>query len=587
MDTYQTFYVQKMIGSFSDALLAFGLAGFVLNLMEGQGGGDITLTDTGTHYRLDLSSPLRVETIVQEASAQMPIPAIASERAPVSPDIRQIDYDDYSEQVSAYYEHVKNLKKGDERPGFPIYHWDEYRAIKDFNKFNIQKSYNSLIELWYTYRVDPETTFILLDTFADPVNDMDHAIERWQALSKHHGWGMHTKSKYENTALQIFNPDAGKGQNSPSVGLSIGNVSNFWLLEFLKAVGFYECAIPKPLPQSGSTDFKTLVLAPRNFSMSELRAVMSAFRQHLPGSSSSIRLDLIAAMQFTKELLNRLSEPDRKRRRRTNLRQHIVAGFETAFYKSMGNALASMNLSFVALPGWITIDDDHSPAFYRTMLDELLSVVAQLDESHSDDFTLLQHLRDFISGDDLRAFFSFTDLYPTYLIKARQKGNYRVKQLSLSLVERIIMSTEPNYAEVIENPSFKRIASAIRHATVIAQIRSNSKEYVNYPYQVRYGLHQDLLRKANSPDTFIEALSEFIASYNAETSRVYELALKAAQGDKDKVKISGRRFDVSQPDLYELANLMHKYNPKSVAKLLVACGTASVGKKDSTKENQE
>ncbi|MEL6527549.1 MAG: hypothetical protein AAFQ07_17745, partial [Chloroflexota bacterium] len=355
-------------------------------------------------------------------------------------------------------------------------------------------SYNALVEQWYSMGRTPETLLLILDTFATLPNDWEISLEKWQALSKEKDWGYHTKSKYESTALQLYNPASGKGQNrSKSDGVTMSNVGSFWIVEYLKAAGFYEAALTRQL--KGSGDQKTLVLAPHKMRYSTHQKVVATFRDSMRYAETSTRFDLLAVIRYTQALLGYLLKDDSEFAQFFDDPQDLVTGFHTAFYKDMGNAVTTMNLSFIALPGWVQVQSTDDITQYNMLLDELTSLVAQFDEGNSDAFTLLQHLRDFVSGNDLSAFFRFTDAYPAYLMGQSRRGQ-SAPQLSIDFIERVVMSTKPMFAEIINDEGFQRVASAIRHATVIAQNRASNKKFPNYPYKVRYGVQRELIQKA-------------------------------------------------------------------------------------------
>ena len=93
-------------------------------------------------------------------------------------------------------------------------------------------------------------------------------------------------------------------------------------------------------------------------------------------------------------------------------------------------------------------------------------------------------------------------------------------------------------------------------------------------FDIRYGLGQDLMRKAQYADDFIEALSEFMQSYNDETMRVYE-----------RTKGSARRKLITTQDIESVVKLIDVHGSKTVCNLLVAFGYAR-DPKERTDENQ-
>lgn len=563
MKTYDEFYINKTANAFDETLIMFGVARIVSDLLVRQGDGNVTIHDTGASYYLELSEPLLRETVERNAEYLQPAHAIIAEGVEVADGVLTRDYDNHRAIADEYFATRKT--EIESKPPEPIY--DLLRAIKDFNKFNVLSSHNALIEQWYIMGRHPETLRIILDMFASRINDVIHATDQWVALSKANDWGYHTKAKYESTALQIYNPASGKGQNrSKSDGsVSPTNISSFWLLEYLKVVGFYDAVLTKQFRFNG--DIKTYVLAPKKLTYQHHTKLMADFRESMQYADSSVKLDLYATIRYLKVVLNNALEDDDFLAELFELaetKQTIISGFYTAYYKNMGNAVATMNMSFIALLGWVAVETQDDVAIYRAVLDELESVVRQFDESRSEDATLLQHLRDFVSGDDLSAFFRFTTAFTGYYTGKRERNQYAY-QLTTDLIERIVMSTEEKLSPILRNEGFQNIAYAIRQATVTAQYRKKQKDT---KYEVRYALGQELARKARYPQDFIVALSDFLHKYNAENARVME------------IRPQPYRRSIQTSDIDEIVKLIDDYDSETVANLLIAYGHARIPRDD-------
>lgn len=241
-----------------------------------------------------------------------------------------------------------------------------------------------------------------------------------------------------------------------------------------------------------------------------------------------------------------------------------VAGFRTAFYKDLGNAVATMNLSFIALPGWIYINSAADARLYVELLNEIELVTRQFDENNSDAFRLLQHLRDFVSGDDLQAFFRFTSLFPSYYMGMKERNKY-VRPFSTLFVERLMMSTDINLYEILMAEGFQNVAYAIRQSTITAQYR---KKQGDRKYDVRYGLGQELVRKSRYPADFMVALSNFMHKFNAENAQIME------------TRGGPYRRSLKTSDIEEIAQLIDKYGSEVVGNMLVAYGYARLPRED-------
>ncbi|MCI0713897.1 MAG: hypothetical protein L0154_27320 [Chloroflexi bacterium] len=566
MTNRSVFYIDKLNHTLADELLVFGWARVVDELLASQAGDNrrLTIKDQGAYYELRCDPPLAEETIAAQSGNLVflkPIQTVKNAET-IPAEIGVIDYEAAKEQTSLFFEARRKAVKGQELEIAPHEYWDTLRLINPA----ALPGYNALALDWWNIRdQQADILSVLCDLFSTTPNDIDGAVDRWKALDKEYAWNI----SYDATGQQIYNPDQGKGQNRTKLGLSIGNVKNFWLLEYLKAVGFYDGALTKSV--RGASDKKTFVVAPRELTFGEHQAIMNKFRETMSASESHKKFDVLASIRYTQALLDHFSEHPDPFGRLRNPKKHLVAGFNTVFYLDMGNAVATMNLSFIALPGWITIEDVSQIAVYQDILDELEKLVRQFDESHSDVHTLLQNMRDFISGDNLRAFFRFTNAYTGYLMGRSERGQYVYRYTTL-FIERLMMSTEKRFSAILEGPGFQNVAYAIRQSTVTAQYR---KKQGDRKYDVRYGLGQELARKARYESDFIAALGDFIFKYNAENAQIMETRPKPW------------RKSLTMSDVEEVVALIDEYGSQTVASLLIAYGYARVPRETDDEEFSE
>jgi hypothetical protein len=299
--------------------------------------------------------------------------------------------------------------------------------------------------------------------------------------------------------------------------------------------------------------------------------------------NTAVKLDIVTTLRFTEELIKYLREKMvagtsdpllallRVRQRITD----IARGFDVAFYKDMGSAFATMNLATINLPGWL----EHGHSFATpaqadqtlALLEEHLRVISGIrtakGDEGSDEYELLRRYRDFFSGHDLLGFLDFAALYGDYLLGKRHRNQW-AGQFTTEGLDTLMMQQPTKFGPIIENAGFRAIATAIRKATVSAQYRSTRDR--GYPYDVRYGLGQELLRAASYPQEFLATLGAFIQSYNAESARIDE------RMQKGSLKGPYGRARVRTDELDEIVRLIDQYggNSELICKLLVAYGYA-------------
>ena len=138
------------------------------------------------------------------------------------------------------------------------------------------------------------------------------------------------------------------------------------------------------------------------------------------------------------------------------------------------------------------------------------------------------------------------------------------------------MATEEKLTPILENEGFRNIAAAIRKSTVIPQyFKARNKKG---PYDIRYGLGNDLLRRAAYPEQFIQALSDFLHEYNRETAQIHE----RYNGNPPV-----RRATVTTDDIAHVVALIDTYGSPTVANLLVAFGYAREPREPEQSETTE
>lgn len=143
---------------------------------------------------------------------------------------------------------------------------------------------------------------------------------------------------------------------------------------------------------------------------------------------------------------------------------------------------------------------------------------------------------------------------------------------------------DPVLSNIIASPGFRDVAYAIRISTVIAQWNTEDakKKGKRYPYEIRYGLHQTLLRRATRKQEFIADLSAFLIQYQAETVQLEETMSKR----NIPFPFEYQRRSIRTTALEEIVALIDEYGSEPLASLLIAYGYARLPRQvdDSTDE---
>lgn len=577
---YQSeYFIDKSSNTFADNLAAFGLA-FVLNGIA-DGRAKIFIEDNGAAFVVRCAPALREEWVAQckfFAGAQFLVTldrktekkmVKGTKLAPATA-LGAIDYENEKSNNRQFFDWIKALPAEQKKlaargeldpPARPHEFWDVLRAINP----GALQGYNGLLAEWQQGRdAFPELLRVVLQMTAQTPNDVEGAEKEWDKICKARGLEKPKAPK----ALQLWNPAQGKGVNSRIARWSNpGNVPASWLLEWLKVVGFYQAAITRivanPSDPRNAKDRKTYVLHPQYLEWGAHQTVMKDFRRAMVGSATAIKLDVLAALRYTRAFLKHFEEAkgDDQAFLFGKRPSDLVSGMETAFYKSLGQSPAVMNIASINLPRWVN-PQAADLALLDAALEEHTAIVRGLDETRGEQFGLLGHYRDFLSGNDLNPFFEFTTAYSGFIISQRERKKF-VRQFTTTNLEVMIVNSDTSqktYATILQDDGFKNVAYAIRHSTVIPQGRkAKGKKPV---VDIRYGLGQQLARKANYPDEFLAEIAAFLQAYNAENSQLREN------------KREPFRKNVTTQDIEALTALIDEYGAKTVCNLLIAYGYA-------------
>lgn len=578
------YYVDKRTGTSADALLAAGAAKLLREILlnAGKPTDSMRLVDSGPCYRIEV--PVAVEeadieqiehlALLQHLDTETQKQALGSHYGLGFP------YDEQRVIRDAYREKRKQLPPEARNPDARLFGHPALDQLAQsipppdtllplylvINQMKVAPSFNDPVLRWRELANTPPVLRahlrLLLELFSTYPNPLDATIARWRMLAQAHGLG-----DPEMTMLQVINPTTGKGANSRKANaLTIGGQKEFWLLELLKFAGFFVLAHPQTI--SNTKDRKTYVLRPRSIRFSLLDELMRRFRDVL-WSSTPVKLDILAVLQFTRVLINhdlqalkRESGAPRTARKPTDR----VHGFDVTFYKDMGSAFAVMNVAALNLPEWLPTpttaqEAERALAVLKEHIDVISLIRARDGEERTAEHELLRRYRDFLSGRTIEPFLDFAALFAPYLSQKIERREPH-KRFSIATLEELIAMTKHDFMPVIQSDGFQNIAAAIRRSTVSLQYAKGLGKTPTF--DIRYGLAQELIRRSNYPDEFIAALSDFVARYNLETAQTFETS---------KGKIGRKR--VTESDLSEIVELLAQgFSAGTIARLLVAFGSA-------------
>lgn len=588
------YYVPKQTGTYSDVLVAYGLAALIdrifLTVKGPEGRWSITLQDAGAHYVVLPSEPVQEAWLDRIGFFRTPAFYVRrgdGDKVPPDTDSRSVDATwksvrNYTEQRRSMQDEgtsqqtlEQQLKDLEPPPDWSVVVFVGDGRMQAAWSGGNEGAYNRIVRQWAEARsVFPQLLRLILDWYRSPSSASDATAERWDLLAKEAGLSG------GETASQLLNPHQGKGLNEPKANrVRMDNVKDRpWPEEHLKTIGLWYCMAPRQVQDS--RDWKVYVLAPLRLSWQAHQDVFRRFNQYLwreHGQATGLKIDITSLLLFSRAWLDYLdvSWQDEEDFDAAALApERVVAGFHVAQFKLLSsNAYTMVNLSFLNLPAWSgELGNRVDVQELKEVIDEHLRVIRGIDEGRSDGFNLLQRYRDFVAGGDWDAFFDFTTGYSHEIMRRLNERARRVPFFTTSRLRRLFMTSNKPLLPIIQNTGFQNVAYAIRHSTVIPQMRKARKQ--EHLYEVRYGLGQDLKRKAAVREEFIMALSDFMHSYNQENAQVLENTR------------SQMRRDLRTSDIEEVVRLVDEYGSEVVANLLVAYGYAREPREEEPEEDE-
>lgn len=601
------FYADNTAGTFADALTAVGLAETLYTWLNqlSRDASPITIRDRGGYFLVTIPSLLDMHAVAQVTDPFLPGrgQALVSRRTgtDLEPDLPRYDYDAARRRRNDYFAQLTKLTATDRARYHKNPHADEFAALSALrpdtdldlyiyiNHFRAADAYNKLLRQWRGQNIEAfrANLALLLTIFAQYPNALVAGRQYWQELVKS-GVAAPIAAKGDGgvTLLQVLNPASGKGGNALKANaLGIGNLSGFWLPEFLKFVGLFTIAAPRLV--KGAKDRKTYVLHPATIDRESLHDVMRRFRAGMLSPTTSIALDILAVLRFTRAFVEYRRDalialdPTRCDPLQTLIGARpcvtdFAHGFDVAFFKDMGSAYATLHQATINLPAWAPpiISPEHADTLLDLLTEHervIASIKATKGGEGSDEIGLLRRYRDFLSGRDPARFFDFAAHYGgDYLSKRHHNvnaGQFTVAGIEYLEALMTQLTKQKPFHPITQDPGFRALATAIRQATVTAQYRAAREP--GYPFEIRYGLGQDLLRATAYPHDFMKALGTFVQAFNAENARIDE---RIARGSLH----SHRRASVRTEHLDAITQLIDDYggDAELIGTMLVAYGYA-------------
>ncbi|MDH7482703.1 MAG: hypothetical protein QHH26_12125 [Armatimonadota bacterium] len=375
---------------------------------------------------------------------------------------------------------------------------------------------------------------------------------------------------------QLMNPLIAKG----SYGIKpsgtnrhnpkIADTGDNEIFQYFRYGGYFSAAVPY---QDEKQNLRLLTPIPKDISLTAFELIVQKLRSSKFFKSKKLKLDVLASLRVAALLIEHSEYASSEQPNFAKLfisnysPADLISGLHITHYlKTSQFGKNVTELSFVAVPGWFPIKSKEDADSWRSIIEEHQNILRNLDESNSEEISLLQQYRKFLQIRDTEAFtelICFISNYGAYWMSAtNDPRRRRMPRFTTSTLERMVESMAPNISAILKNPHFQSIAKAIRKSTVSAQAQ---KAMGKKPWrEIRYGLVAELNRKRFVKEELIEALAIFVTQYNSENARRRE----------NKESLKAAPSNITTEDLEGVAALIDETdNPALIGALLCAYGT--------------
>ncbi len=556
MQAITSITINKKTDTYADALNAIGIA-HLLQEIIGYEEGAVEIEDCGGGYKIQLPCPLTLQKVLEWQPKPLYhfVKFKRSDPVPL-PDLQSVyDYEEMKEQEKIFKEFNNAMKQkgnkmataleeelGTAVSGAPAI----FPLIKMLSSMRMGSSTFNNLNTYIWDKLSPELIARNLG-FSVEITKAEQEKELQKIIS----------------SLQIFNPASGKGIHRPkpdsSTPTSMSDKLVDWFDEWMKFIAMYRGMLAYNTGDGGK-DSKIFVLAPQKYSSYALKVLHQELLE-TPLYGGTTKLDILAVLNTVQKLLkySELAQSVRKNRFKPS---QLIKGLYSVYFKNLGTASATMNISFLSLPGWFGIESKEDVARWERIVKEHSDCIRNLNDKHSEEIALLMQYREYLSTGVTREGLLFFIDYGIFFFRQKLQDKF-VKHFTTASMEELYMEDKVA-SSIIKSEAFNKIASAIRQSTIEPLLYPSKKHY-----QVKHGLAQDWKRKCKKEDEFIIALSSFVQEYNWENTKL-----------KDQGK--SYRSNITDQDLKEVIDFIHTHGSELVGMLLLAFGFAVKAK---TEEN--
>ena len=566
---YYTFKVKKTTGTYSDSLEAFGLANLINDIQSRAElpHAKLLIEDKGLYYEVTSKPEIQLDQI-QELS-YFPLFQYVIRNTSETFDE---NYFDYPKQRDLKKERQELTQKA-------------YKEFAGKDKLELLKQKLKEIERIYSEEkiISPQldvysqvitpNNFVGFDKlYRNISSNKEFFSEIVQAiLDNYSGRKVKLDTKAlkgfdDNvTALQIYNPTTGKGQNNVKASsASTGQIRLNWISETMKISGALTNMLCQLVKVGNSYDMKVVVPDFKKAEYNKQKQITLAFKKNIKGNTP-LKVDIMNLLIVNKQLIECTDEYSNFKAK------NILTGLHSTYQKDLGKNKAVVNIAKLQTPDYMEYDTADEAKDWVEFLKEQINIIGSIEELGDAAQGLIAY-RTFLTSSHFPSWEKFIFWYAEHIMSNFSKSKFALpfKVTSLNKFFNNTTMSDFKISEIISNEGFQKVAYAIRKSTVTLQYTPKDQR----KFEIRYGLAQNLQNKSKSASDLAEFIGEFIATFNAETARYAEKTGTVL------------RANIRDNELNQFYVLLDKYPSKVIGALLASYGFA-LTKNEATKTDDE
>lgn len=584
---YKIFHVPKEAGTYADTLEMYGVAHLLTVIFKSQSrSSTITINDKGIYYEVIPKHPITMDLLdglqyfqvvkfIQKDDKNKPPVQVGQEffNYPLQRDLRREKRKEIEKALKENKGETYTKKRQwieekyqSEKVAQPLQ--DEYDVFAQL----VSNPYAAFLKLYGNFDKNQTHFKVLISEVLNQYLPKDNQIPTdYKTLLKFKKMKVEEKA----TMLQLLNPNQGKGLNkAKATGMSVGNLKGHWVKETMKVSGALNFGmICQSVKVGSSYDLKIFVPAFNAMRLNDKIQILKEFKKYVK-SNTPIKLDILNTLRIIELFLKKSTKSARRGKK---AKEHLL-GLHSVYQKDLGQNKAVVNIGFLETPDFIDLADKND---WLTIIEDQKKLINGITEQGDAMIGLLAY-RNFLNGSNIDAYFKFNYWYAIYLM--HELSNKKQRYVTTNKIETLnkifsyLNNETMKFKEIIEDEGFKSVATAIRKSTVSLQYTPKGER----KFDVQYGVAQKLQNKSKSPEDLIGFVSEFIAKYNSDTARKYEL-YKSQQEKGKNPSLSMLRTRVEEEHMIKFYQLADKVNNSKVLGAMLAAYGFALNKKSKTK----